>query len=67
MNCVSLQANNPLKFDHEDFQDMIRHMLHAWAFKLAFPEWPCASMRTDSGLVFHDDVPAEWIVEIAHL
>ncbi|MCR6629340.1 MAG: hypothetical protein NVV74_04395 [Magnetospirillum sp.] len=64
---VALQANNPFRFDHEDFQDMIRHLLQAWAFKLAFPEWQCASMRIDSGLIFYDDVPAEWIFEIARL
>ncbi|KAF0225750.1 MAG: hypothetical protein FD176_197 [Rhodospirillaceae bacterium] len=64
---VALRANNPFGFDHEDFQDMIRHLLQAWAFKLAFPQWQCASMQIDSGLVFHNDVPAEWIVEITRL
>jgi len=50
-----------------DLPNLAREILHAWSFRLADPTFQSRKLEVDCGLVFKENVPAQWIEYIETL
>ncbi|MDA7964835.1 hypothetical protein [Ruegeria sp.] len=48
-----------------DVPNIIDQIISVWSFELAHPGFDPATQQFDVGLVFEENVPAEWIEEIS--
>ena len=44
--------------------NLVREFLTAWSYGLAHPEFNCATLKLDCGMVFYSTVPPSWIVDV---
>lgn len=45
-----------------DVPNIANEFLKAWSFSLAYPGFNSNTLRVDCGLVFHEPVPADWLL-----
>jgi len=60
----AFRACNRYGVPEEDLPNLVRPMLQAWSYWLAFPDYESASRKLDCGMVFREAIPAQWIEEI---
>jgi hypothetical protein len=63
----AFDAANPFLALVSEMPNFVREVIQVWAYWLAYPDFSVASQEFDCGLVFDDDIPADWIFSIDHV
>ena len=66
---VALQAANPyftieLSLSSSQVPNLVDEFLKSWSYGLAHPDFECATLRLDCGMVSRSAIPSSWIVDI---
>jgi hypothetical protein len=60
---VAFHAANPYVPEPLNLPHLLRELLDAWAFWLAYPTFNTQTLEVDCGLKFSTDIPPEWIID----
>ena len=44
--------------------NLVREFLTAWSYGLAHPDFDCATLKLDCGMVFYSTLPPSWVVDV---
>ena len=66
---VALNAANPFfsvndRLARGDVPNLVREFLTAWSYGLAHPEFDCATLKLDCGMMFYSTLPPSWIAKV---
>jgi hypothetical protein len=48
-----------------DVPNLVKEFLTLWSYKLSNPRFQSRQLKADCGMVFHQTIPADWIVDIS--
>lgn len=58
---LALSACNPYGAPGGDPPSPVLHVLRAWSYGIAHPDFDASSIKPDIGMVFRENIPKEWI------
>ncbi len=66
---LALDATNRLftvdeRLARGEVPNLVRELLTAWSYGLAYPDFDCATLNLDCGMVFYSTLPPSWIVDV---